>query len=168
LNYLCLDLLQMNIDSITYNNAPLTYSYNDTLLKVNLPSAFTTNDTLDLGVYYHGHPQGDATGWGGFYFSGVYAFNLGVGFGANPHTYGRAWHPCFDNFAEHAKYTFNITTNGGKIAYCNGALTKDTTDGSGFRTRTWVMNYPITSYLASVTIAPYTQVNWTFNGINGA
>ncbi|HEY1038129.1 MAG TPA: hypothetical protein VGF30_01915, partial [Bacteroidia bacterium] len=30
LNYLCLDLLQMNIDSITYNNSVLTYSYNDT------------------------------------------------------------------------------------------------------------------------------------------
>ncbi len=167
LDYLCLDLLQMNIDSITYNNSQLTYSYNDTLLKVNLPSAFNTTDTLDLGVYYHGHPQGDPTGWGGFYFSGVYAFNLGVGFGAEPHVYGRVWHPCFDNFIEHAKYTFNISTNGGKVAYCNGALTKDTTDGSGLRTRTWVMNDPITSYLASVSVAPYTHVNWSFNGLNG-
>lgn len=167
LDYLCLDLLQMNIDSITYNNMQLTYSYNDTLLKVNLPSAFNTTDTLDLGVYYHGHPQGDPTGWGGFYFSGVYAFNLGVGFGAEPHVYGRVWHPCFDNFIEHAKYTFNISTNAGKLAYCNGALTKDTTDGTGLRTRTWVMNDQITSYLASVSVAPYTHVNWSFNGLNG-
>jgi aminopeptidase N len=167
LDYLCLDLLQMNIDSITYNSAPLSYSYNDTLLKVNLPAAFNTTDTLDIGVFYHGHPQGDASGWGGFYFSGAYAFNLGVGFAADPHTYGRVWHPCFDNFTEHAKYTFHISTNGGKIAYCNGALTHDTTDGSGLRTRTWVMDYPITSYLASVSVAPYTHVSWNLNGING-
>lgn len=164
---LSLDLLKLTIDSIEINNSNLVYSYNDTLLIVNLGSVKNIGDTTSLTVYYRGTPQGDASGWGGFYFQSGYAFNLGVGFAADPHNYGRVWFPCFDNFVERSKYEFNIKTNGGKIAYCNGALTKDTTDVNGFRTRTWKLNEEIPTYLACVAVAAYTQVNKTFSGING-
>jgi len=165
---LSLDLLRMTIDSISQNNTLLTYSYNDTLLIVNLPSVHNIGDTSVATVYYHGDPVMDASGWGGWYNQSGYAFNLGVGFAADPHNYGRVWFPCFDNFVERSKYEFNIKTNGGKIAYCNGALTKDTTDVNGFRTRTWKLNEEIPTYLACVNVAAYTHVNQTFNGINGA
>jgi len=46
-------------------------------------------------------------------------------------------------------------------------LAHDTTD-SGIRTRKWMLNEEIPTYLASVAVAAYTQVNQTFNGINGA
>ncbi|HRD38377.1 MAG TPA: peptidase M1, partial [Bacteroidia bacterium] len=99
----------MKIDSVKLNSSLLTYTYNDTVIKVNLPASYNTTDTLNLNVFYHGKPQGDPSGWGGFYFSGNYAFNLGVGFGAKPHNYGRVWFPCFDNFVEKSLYDFNIT-----------------------------------------------------------
>lgn len=170
LNYLCLDLLRMTIDSITYNNSILTYNYNDTLLKVNLPSALNTTDTLDLGVFYHGVPRQDTIGagtpWGGWYAYSGYSFNLGVGFNAWPHCYGRIFHPCFDNFSERAKYDFNIITSNGKTSYCNGLLTKDTTV-SGLRTRSWSLTQEIPSYLASIAVAAYTEVNYSFNGMLG-
>lgn len=162
-----LDFLKLIIDSIQINGTNLTYLYDDTLLHVNFPLAYNTADTISLTVYYQGTPQGDPTGWGGFYFENGYAYNLGVGFGANPHTYGRVWFPCFDNFVERSTYEFNITSNNGKIAYCNGYLANDTTDGNGNRTRKWILNEPIPSYLASVAVADYTQVNKIFNGING-
>ena len=98
-----LDLLKLTIDSITQNSTTLTYAYNDTLLRVNLPLSVNTTDTNNLIVYYQGTPQGDPAGWGGFSFSGNYAYNLGVGFGAKPHNYGRVWFPCFDNFVEKSK-----------------------------------------------------------------
>ncbi len=162
-----LDLLELIVDSIKQGSSLLTYLYNDTLLSVNLSSTMNIGDTSSVVVYYHGTPQGDASGWGGFYFQSGYAYNLGVGFAANPHVYGRVWFPCFDNFVERSTYEFNITTNAGKVAYCNGYLANDTTDGSGFRTRKWIMNEEIPSYLASVAVAAYTHVNKTFNGING-
>jgi len=168
INKLHLDLLKLLIDSIKQNNSVLTYSYNDTLLAVNLSSALNIGDTSAVTVYYHGTPQGDASGWGGFYFQSGYAYNLGVGFSANPHVYGRVWFPCFDNFVERSAYEFNITTNSGKVAYCNGYLANDTTDGAGFRTRQWIMNEQIPTYLASVAVANYTHVNQVYNGINGA
>lgn len=66
-----LDLLKMTIDSIRMNSAPLTYAYNDTLLKVALPTAMNTIDTNTVTVYYHGHPQGDPAGWGGFHLAAI-------------------------------------------------------------------------------------------------
>ncbi|HTL81450.1 MAG TPA: M1 family aminopeptidase [Bacteroidia bacterium] len=166
-NYIDLDLLHMHIDSIVMNNAQLTSSYTDTLLRVNFISPMNIGDTSDLIVYYHGKPQMDPSGWGGFYYSGGYAFNLGVGFQTSPVNFGRAWFPCFDNFVERSTYTFVIGTNGGKISYCNGILGADTTDGNGVRWRTWDIQERIVTYLACVAVANYTQVNWSHTGIYG-
>jgi aminopeptidase N len=166
-NKLDLDLLELIIDSIEINGNNLTYTYNDTLLSVVLPAIMNTGDTASVKVCYHGAPQGDPSGWGGFYFQSGYAYNLGVGFGALPHVYGRVWFPCFDNFVERSGYEFNITTNGGKVSYCNGYLAGDTTDAGGFRTRKWIMEEPIPTYLASVAVAAYAEVNQSYNGLNG-
>lgn len=161
-----LDLLKMNIDSIKQNASLLMYSYNDTLIRVNFLSSLNTTDTVDIIIYYNGVPQGDPAGWGGFSFSGNYAYNLGVGFGANPHNYGRVWFPCFDNFVEKSFYEFNITTDLAKTSFCNGALMSDIVNGTT-HTRNWVLNKEIPSYLASVAVADYTQVNWHVNAANG-
>ena len=166
-NTINLDLLMLTIDSIKSGTSTLPYLYDDTLLSVTLPQLYNIGDTTSITVYYHGHPQGDASGWGGFYFENGYAFNLGVGFDAQPHNYGRVWYPCFDNFVERAVYEFNITTNNGKVDYSNGYLASDTTDISGNRTRKWIMDKEIPSYLASVAVAAYAEVNKSYNGMNG-
>lgn len=162
-----LDLLHMTIDSVVMNNTQLTYNYTDTLLSINLGTAMNPGDTNDISIWYHGRPQMDPSGWGGFYFQSGYAYNLGVGFGSIPHSFGRAFHPCFDNFVERSSYTYIIGTNNGKVSYCNGMLTTDTTDANGVRWRTWTLNETIPSYLANVSVAAYTQVNWSHTGPNG-
>lgn len=161
-----LDLLKMTIDSIKQGSNLLTYNYNDTLLRINLAALLNTTDTANLTVYYHGAPQGDPAGWGGFSFNGNYAYNLGVGFGAKPHNYGRVWFPCFDNFVEKSKYEFNIMTDTLKPAYCNGYLNSDVRVGTK-RSRQWILEKEIPSYLASVAVADYTQVNWSIAAMNG-
>lgn len=165
-NNISLDLLKMTIDSITQNSTLLTYNYNDTLLRIYFPISLNTTDTSNIKIYYQGVPQGDPAGWGGFSFSGNYAYNLGVGFGAKPHNYGRVWFPCFDNFVEKSKYEFNIITDLSKTSFCNGLLVSDITNGS-VRTRNWILDKEIPSYLASVAVADYTQVNWNVNAANG-
>ena len=165
-SFIHLDLLQLTIDSIKQANTLLSYNYNDTLLKVNFASPLTTNDTTSVEVFYHGHPQIDPTGWGGFSFEGNYAYNLGVGFGANPHTFGRSWFPCFDNFIEKSTYEFNITTTAPKTSYCNGQLISDVVNGPN-HIRKWVLDKEIPSYLASISVADYAQVNWNTTSLNG-
>ncbi len=161
-----LDLLQLTIDSVVYQNQSVSFLYNDTLVQISLPNVLNVVDTEIITLFYHGTPQKDAT-WGGFFFENGFAYNMGVAFSSNPHPYGRIWFPCFDNFVERSLYEFNITTNNGKLAYCNGLLTKDTTDINGLRTRTWVLNESIPSYLVMVAVGNYTQVNSIFNGLNG-
>jgi len=162
---LSLDLLEFTVDSIVINNTYPAYSYNDTLLVIVLPSVMNTGDTSSIAIYYHGKPQMDASGWGGFYFAGGYAFNLGVGFSVIPHNFGRAWYPCFDNFIERATYDFNITCSEANTVFCNGYLTNDVVDSvQSLRTRSWHMPYDIPSYEASVDVAPYVQISDTYYG----
>lgn len=167
INTLSLDLLHMTIDSIKSNNQILSYNYNDTLLIVQLANSLNINDNDTITVFYNGLPQTDASGWGGFYFQSGYAFNLGVGFEANPHNFGRVWFPCFDNFVERSTYEFNIITAGGKKAYCNGYLVSENVIAGDTIVRTWKMEDEIPSYLACVAVANYAEVNQTYNSING-
>jgi len=164
------DLLKLLIDSVKEGSTLLTYGYNDTILKVNFAATKNINDTAYVTVFYHGVPQGDASGWGGFYFDNSdgsnYAYNLGVGFAANPHNYGRVWFPCFDNFVERSRYQFAITSDTARRAYCNGYLLSDIITLPN-RTRTWVLNDQVPTYLACVALANYKQVNWTVNTLNG-
>lgn len=165
-----LDLLRLAVDSIFVGGiaAPL-YAYNDTLLRISLSSPAGMGDTLLVRVYYHGFPQEDASGWGGFYFSGsTYAFNLGVGFQAVPHNYGRVWFPCVDDFIDRATYDCYITVLNTNTAVCGGTLMSETDNGDGTKTFYWRLNDEIPTYLASVAVGPYVPVNYTFSGMNGS
>jgi len=162
---LSLDLLELKVDSIKSSNHKLAYSYDDTLIVTTLPSTLNAGDTSTVTVYYHGKPQIDNGGWGGFYFNSGYAFNLGIGIQAEPHNYGRAWFPCFDNFVERSKYEFNITTDSINTTFCDGAMTKDSV-ANGLRTRQWIMNDEMPTYLAGIAIANYAPVYQTYSGIN--
>lgn len=162
-----LDLLKMTVDSIVLNNTLLTYNYNDTLLKINLGNVYNIGDTLVVRVAYHGVPQGDPSGFGGFSFSSGYAYNLGVGFEADPHVYGRVWHPCFDNFVERATYSFAITTSSTHKAVCNGLLINSINNPDNTITWNWQLTQNIPSYLSCIAVAAYTTVHQNFSALNG-
>ncbi|MBK6483003.1 MAG: T9SS type A sorting domain-containing protein [Chitinophagaceae bacterium] len=165
-NFIDLDLLAMTIDSVKQDDQLLTFNYsNNLLLRINFLQPLNTDDSTAITVYYHGVPQVDITGWGGFYFTGDYAYNLGVGFGADPHTYGRVWFPCFDNFIERSTYEFSITTAGTKMALCNGELVSSTDNGDDTKTWNWKMTQTIPTYLACVAVGNYTPAYQEYAGI---
>ncbi|MBN4065788.1 T9SS type A sorting domain-containing protein [Candidatus Amoebophilus asiaticus] len=167
INKLYFDLLTLTADSVKLNGSNLSFSHNDPLIVVNLASSLNIGDTVEITIYYQGVPQKDASGWGGFYFSGSYAFNLGVGFAANPHNYGRVWFPCFDNFVERSTYEFYITTDTTKKAACNGMLVDSTYNAGSTITWHWKMDQTIPTYLTCVAVGPYQTIKWTHSGING-
>ncbi len=155
-------LLSLIIDSIIDQNSnALAYSYNDTVLVITLLNPVNNITSETVSIYYHGIPKGDPTGWGGFYFNFNYAFNLGVGFGSDPHVFGRAWFPANDVFTDRSTYSFHVTTATGYKAFCNGILTGVTLHANGNNTWNWNLTTPIPTYLASVAIAPY--YTWSRN-----
>lgn len=165
LTYFPLDLQGLTVDSVFINDTICNFLYNDTLLHI-LPShVYHLTDTVLLSVYYHGHPGIDPSGWGGFYFSGTTAYNLGVGFQDIPHNYGRVWFPCLDDFNDRATYDFHITTADNLVAVCNGTLIETINNGNGTKTWHWILHQSIPSYLASVAVSNYVLVPDTFYGM---
>lgn len=160
-----LDLLGMTIDSVVSTLAP-TWSFNGSLLHISWADALDAGETATVAVHYHGIPAQDASGWGGFYWQGEYAYNLGVGFAADPHNFGRAWFPCFDNFVERCRFDFDIFTPPGKSAFCNGMLLGSVTSGTGSHWF-WRINDPIPSYLACVAVGPFVPFERTYSGEEG-
>ncbi len=160
-----LSLLDYQVDSVKVRNqGRIPYQYNDTSLTLLPDRTLTPGDTTAITVFYQGGTPLDPTGWGGFYFRQDFAFNLGVGFGAKPHNFGRAWFPCLDNFTDRATYDFHITAPAGKKAFCNGRLQGVEKASDNRKTWHWQLNDPIPTYLASVAVGPYATVRDQYQG----
>lgn len=172
LDKISLDLLQLTIDSVVQTDITphesLSWNYNDTVLNI-FTTALQENESMQIKVCYHGQPRIDPSSWGGFYFDGAYAFNLGVGFEDIPHNYGRVWYPCIDDFIDRATYSFEIETRKNHTAVCNGLCEQVDTIAHENEDTTlvyhWNMTDPIPSYLSSIAVGQYVAVSNTYEGI---
>jgi len=168
LSFIDLDLLKLNIDSVTQNNQQTLFAYDDsTTIRVNLESTLNTGDSTAVTVYYHGKPKEDSGGWGGWYWSGDYSFSISVALTDIPHNYGHSWFPCIDNWVERATYHFSIITPSDKMALCNGELTSSITNNDGTKTWNWQLLQTIPSYLACVSVNKYTPAYGKFLSVSG-
>lgn len=158
-----LDLATLKVSSVYANADSLTFSQNDSELFISFKIPLKLNDSILLDITYAGQPAKDPS-WGGFYFSGNYAFNLGVGFNVKPHNFGRCWFPCVDNFTDRARYSFHITTDTGYKAICNGTKFPETYNTDGSITWNWELTNEIPTYLASVAVSNYVMLQYNFQG----
>ncbi len=155
-NVIDLDLLKLDVVTVNMGAISLNYSNNDSTLTIQLDKYYQKGDSIILKIAYQGSPLTDAK-WGGFYFSGTYSFNMGVGFASNPHNFGRCWFPCNDNFIDRATYEYHIQTDSGFAAICGGLFL-------GFYNNkwNWKINQEIPTYLASIAVGKYVMVNDEF------
>ena len=163
-NQLTFDLSSLIVDSVYYNSNFLSHSRNGDKINLTLPTVQQIGDSCTIKIVYRGTPGADPSGWGGFYFSGDYAFNLGVGFQVNPHSFGRAWFPCIDEFDIKNSYDFYIETDTNYTAACNGILISNTKNGNS---RIWHYQEStiMSAYLASVTVSKFTILKSQYNGL---
>lgn len=163
-----LDLdLQLPVDSVVLDGAIVPFSHEDELLRVDLQAAYGPGDTLVAAVSYGGNPSTDPSGFGGFYTLANYQYDLGVAFDAVPHSFGRAWFPCFDNFVERCTFEYLVHTTNGRSVLANGALQAVDDLGNGERISHWAMDEPIPAYLASVAAGNYATIQDTFPSVGG-
>lgn len=167
LSYVDLDLQQLTVDSVFLNSSITTnYVHSNNLLRIQPDSDLQQNDTLSIRVYYHGVPATDSQ-FGGFYFSGQYAYNLGVAFHDIPHNFGRVWYPCLDFFTDKSTYHFNIRTENGKKAICGGILIDSVAIDDSTKVWSWQLDEPVPTYLTSVAVGNYLHYADTVHGLNG-
>ncbi len=164
-NSIAFDLLRFTIQDVQLNQQSASFNYNDTLVRIQLPQAYPVGDTQEVTINYSGSPAIDQSGWGGFYFSGGYAFNLGVGFDAKPHNFGRAWYPCFDNFKERATYSMFIETDSNHRGSSMGEFIGSTSTGNNTTIWHYEMAEPIPTYLSMCAVSNYTVVEDIHQGL---
>ncbi|MCB0794017.1 MAG: hypothetical protein KDB88_04700 [Flavobacteriales bacterium] len=163
-----LDLIGLTVDSVRWNGSTTPFTHDLGVLRVPLPLAIGPGDTASIEVLYHGTPLTDPSGFGGFYFEGAYMYDLGVAFESQPHSFGRSWFPCFDNFVERSTHEFHVTCQDGNVAWCNGTFEGETQLIGDTVTYSWRLDETIPSYLASVAAAPYVALRDTFPSIGGS
>ena len=166
IDFLPLDLLDLNVDSVTYGTELLTFDHDGLLLNIHLSESVDIGDTMEVVVHYQGHPTTDGT-WGGFDFNNGYAYNLGIGLTSNPYNFGRSWHPCFDNFVERALYEINIITNDGRTGYAVGDFLGEEDLGNGAVRRSYQTTLPLPTYLIGVAASNYEAYNDIHPGVYG-
>lgn len=161
------DLEGLMVDSVRMNEVLIDYSHNGALLVCWPTVPLTVGESMQIDIHYHGQPIQDPSGWGGFYWQNDYAFNLGVGFEADPHSFGRCWFPCFDNFVERCTFSTEILTNGGRTAYSGGLRSSVQSIGQDSLLTVWELDEPIPSYLVSVAVSDYVHTEQQFTGLLG-
>ena len=168
LSVIKLELVSLTVDSVFIGNIK-TFAFNHTgsRIVINLQTPVNTADTILTKIYYHGQPFVDPSGWGGFHFSGDYAFNLGVGFDAIPHNLGKAWFPCIDDFHDRALYDVFIRVPDSKKAISGGKLIEVVNNGDASSTWHWKTDFTLPTYLISASAGNYEMRSDSYNGIQG-
>ncbi len=162
-----LELLNFFIDSVKLHGLPLlAYNRANPALWIIPQTAFQAGDTFQVEIFYRGNAAVDASGWGGWHVNPSYSFNLGVGFQANPHAFGRSLFPCFDNFVERSTFSTTICSAINKRAVSAGSLVFDTLNGND-RYTGWNLTSPIPSYLFPLALANYQKLTHTAQLQNG-
>ncbi|MCB2219910.1 MAG: T9SS type A sorting domain-containing protein [Bacteroidetes bacterium] len=166
LDHITLELQALTVDSVFIDDEKIeSFSHSGNFLLIPLSMPISSGENVAASIYYHGQPFHED--WGGFHWSGGYAFNLGVGFVSIPHNLGKTWFPCIDDFRDRATYELYVTVDNALDAVGGGVLQEVVINGDGTHTYHWKLDQTIPTYLASVAVGDYARWTGTFNGING-
>ena len=156
-DFIELDLYDnMTVDSILQNNIPILYLHENDMLKIPI-SEITLNDEnlFSLTIFYQGTP--DHCGAGGFKFDEHQ--NIGHVWTLSEAYCARSWWPCKDDPSDKADSVNIIVSVPIEPAYivASNGLLSSTTINNNKKTYFWKESYPITTYLVSLAIYPYTK-----------
>ena len=150
-DYIELDLYNnMVVDSVFLNDSQVSFSHDSDIIKIPADE----NMIFSLKVFYNGTPE--HCGAGGFKFDNHldidHVWTLSEAYCA------RSWWPCKDDPSDKAdsvNIKVTVPSQPEFIVASNGLLESTEVNG-GKRTFFWKERYPITTYLVSLAIYPYT------------
>ena len=156
-DFIELDLYDnMTVDSILQNNIPILYLHENDMLKIPISDITLDDENLfSLTIFYQGTP--DHCGAGGFKFDEHQ--NIGHVWTLSEAYCARSWWPCKDDPSDKAdsvNIIISVPIEPAYIVASNGLLSS-TTINNNKKTYFWKERYPITTYLVSLAIYPYTK-----------
>lgn len=142
-----------------------SFDHDGRLVTVNLGGQVGDTHVVEITYYSHGYVEG--YGFGGLHFDNNIYYNLGAAFMEYPHTFGRCWFPCRDNFHDKATYTLTVTAKPGWQALCSGLLESETLNADSSTTSVWQVTQPAPTYILSVSTAPWKTIHRDYTGLYG-
>ena len=151
-------LNNMTVSQVTGSGGPLSFTHSNDIVSVTLDRTYNQGESFTIAVDYSGTPSASAGAFGfDTYNSQPMIWSLSEPFGA------RSWWPCKDIPADKAdSVDVRITIPAGLIVASNGTL-RSVTNNPSTDTYWWHEQYPITTYLVSVAIHPYTTFSHWYN-----
>jgi aminopeptidase N len=150
------DFAGLTIESITVDGETVPYlREGGENRELRIHEALAAGEAFSVAVAYSGTPVAETTPDLGFP-SGWLTNAEGTFVAAEP-AGAHTWFPCNDHPADKAAFTFMVTVPQGMTAVANGTLT-GATEGAGIETFIWEMANPMTTYLATVVVAPLGRI----------
>ncbi len=159
LDTLVLDFIGMTVDSCEVDSFTTSFTRIGNQLYVDLGGSYNPGDSFKVDVFYHGNPLA------GFYFDfNSYATPIYYSF-TEPYD-SRYWFPCYDWPNDKALCEIICTAPEGNVAVANGSLSSVTHNPDTTVTYHWEEDYPIVTYLISLTVCDFAQID-TFAIVGG-
>ena len=152
-----LDFSGLEIAGVTVDGAAVNHRREgpgDAELRIEAP--LVAGESFTVAVAYSGIPEPTAPG--ALPFSTGWLTNAEGSFVASEPAGAHTWFPANDHPTDKATFTFRITAPDGMTAVANGTLTDTIETGTG-TTFVWEMPDPMTTYLATVVVAPLERVD---------
>jgi hypothetical protein len=151
----------LTADSVFVGGSPAPYSHVGNELFIQLPGALQTDDPFDVTVYYHGNPASGGFGAFGFNYHG--SPSTPIIWSLSEPYYARNWWPCKDTPSDKAdSVDIHIRCPNNLFAASNGLLQSTVDNGDGTKTFNWRHRHPITTYLVSLSVTNFVQLDYKY------
>lgn len=149
------------------DSLPLPTDYDESVLTIHLPQAYTAQDTIKIGIHYTAKPnvnsgQGSTaiTDNKGLYFINPdKSENKPVQIWTQGETeHNSKWFPTIDSPNERATQDIKLTVEDKYMTVSNGVLQSQVRHEDGTRTDHWVMEQPHAPYLAALVVGEFVEV----------
>ena len=155
----------MSVDSVKLYGESISYDHDDDLLSVLAPqTTLPEGYQFNMEIFYHGTPT--TCGFGSFVFdshAGIeHVWTLSEPYGA------RCWWPCKDDPSDKAdSVDIIVRVPSNQIVASNGNLIHEINIANDRKEYYWQERYPISTYLVSLAIYPYTVWHDEYISMNG-
>jgi len=147
-----LDLRQLLADSIWDSTGPLSFYHDEDSIFITLGETLNPGDTTEVCISYGGTPYHES--WGGFWFSNVLTYHIGVGIYTEGQCMGKCMFPCWDYQNDKAAFDFHITCDEEDYAVANGDSAGVEISG-GKATYHWGIDQEMPTYLVAMNVGDY-------------
>ncbi|MCL4271819.1 MAG: M1 family metallopeptidase [Anaerolineales bacterium] len=149
-----LDMSGLEVDSVSVDGVDADFSRSQMELTISPRSPITAKQAFTVAVTYHGSPEpvmDDSIhmplGWQKM-TGGLFVFSEPSG--------AMNWFPCNNHWSDKATYAFRISVPDDFEVVANGRRENiSASEVPGYSTQVWVMDDPMSTYLATIVIGQY-------------